>query len=56
MLDKGQDKAHPSRSNWSMDLGCAIYTENSNFAVLAKLGRRVRLPFDLLVDFSASIE
>ena len=56
MLDKEQDNAHPSRSNWPMDLGCAIYTENSDFAVLAELGGRVRLPFDLLVYFSASVE
>ncbi len=39
-----------------MDLGCAIYTENSDFAVLAKLWGRMRLPFDLLVNFSAGAE
>ena len=56
MLGEKQDTAHPSRSNWPMDLCCAIYTENSDFAVLAKLWGRVRLPFDLLVDFSAGVE
>ena len=39
-----------------MDLSCAINTENSDFAVLAKLGGRVRLPFDLLVNLSAGVE
>lgn len=56
MLDKEQGKAHPSSSNWSMDLGCAIYTENSNLAVLAKPGGRVSLPFDLLIDLGAGVE
>ena len=56
ILEEGQDQAHPSRSNGSMDLGCAVNTENSDLAVLAKLRRCVRLPFDLLVDFGAGVE
>ena len=39
-----------------MDLGCAIYTEDSDFAILAELRGRVRLPFYLLVNFSAGVE
>ena len=39
-----------------MDLGCAVYTENSDLAVLAKFGRCVRLPFDLIIDFNAGLE
>ena len=55
-LDIKQNKAHPFRSNWSMDLGCAIYTENSDLAVLAKFGGGVSLAFDLLVDLGAGVE